>query len=58
LGEYRLHRGEEVEMAVRECWEYRSPIFIGTEFPNSFVGGRSELAVESDDIAVQEMCYI
>jgi hypothetical protein len=40
-------------MTVRECWECRIPIFVGTEFLNSFDGGRSALAVESDDIAVQ-----
>ena len=40
-------------MAVRECWECRSLVFVATEFLNSFDGGRSELAVESDDIAVQ-----
>jgi hypothetical protein len=40
-------------MAVREYWECRSPIFVATEFLNSFDDGRSELAVESDDIAAQ-----
>lgn len=45
-------------MAVRECWECRNPISVATEFLNSFGGGGIELAVESDDIAVQYMCYI
>jgi hypothetical protein len=38
----RLHRGEEVEMAVRECWECRNTILVGTELLSSFKGGRSE----------------
>jgi hypothetical protein len=37
-------------MAVLKCWQCRSPIFVATEFLNSLDGGRSELAVESDDL--------